>query len=80
MDDLRRFRITDPFQYKGNVFRAILYYKGNSDLVHSWDIVIGRVNVSKSLPDDRRAMGITAQDLEAMNQRVASYIEHLEGR
>lgn len=80
MEHLRRYELMPYFQYKGQVITAFLYFKGNSDLVHSWDIIMGPHNLSKMMPDDLRALGFNEFDLDIINDRVASYVNHKEGR
>jgi hypothetical protein len=80
VDELRRFQEMTPFSYKGSIFSAALYYKGNSDLVHSWDLYMGRLNISKMPEIDRLAKGITDEDMELLNRRVKSYVDFKEGR
>lgn len=80
MDDLRRLELSTEFQYKGRIVRALFYYKGNTNLVHSWDVVIGRFNVSKSARDERYAMGITDEDMSAIDAMIKSHVDHREGR
>ena len=76
----RRYELTSPFQYKGNVIRAILYYDGNSDLVHSWDVTVGTFNISKAARYERLQRGFTDADLEALNRHVAGMVNAKEGR
>jgi hypothetical protein len=80
MEELRRFQEMPPFRYKGSLFSAALFFKGNTDIVHSWDLYMGRLNLSKMAEIDRLARGITDEDMELLNRRVKSYVDFKEGR
>jgi hypothetical protein len=80
MESLRRMVQGPVFQYKGNVVSSLLYYKGNSDLVHSWDILLGRENLSKMSTSERHALGFRDEDMEIINQRIKVMIDAKEGR
>ena len=79
MENLRRYD-TWPFQYRGGIVNAVLYYKGNSDLVHSWDIMLRGLNLSKATREERLEAGFTDDDMEKMNVLIQSHVDHKEGR
>lgn len=76
----RKYVLTEPFQEKGHVIQGILYYDGNSDLVHSWDLAMRGFNISKATRDERLAKGFTDEDVERMNLHVAGIVAAREGR
>jgi hypothetical protein len=81
MDNLRAYTTMPPFEYKGLIMSAFLYTKGNSDLIHSFDVVTKGYNVSKLSPIDRYTiLGITEEDMVKLRIRVQSYIDFKEGR
>lgn len=73
MENAKRYTMMPEFEYGGQIVMAFLYYKGNTDTVHSWDIVMRGANLSKD-PVARAAIGFTDQDMDNLNTRVASYI------
>lgn len=80
MENLRRYRVAPVFTYKGKIIQALLFYKGNTDLVDSWDVLHRSVNLSKAMPDERRALGFTEEDMERINEIIAGTIDREEGR
>ena len=80
MDNLRRYRVAPVFAYKGKIVQALLFYKGNTDLVDSWDVLHRNVNLSKAMPDERMALGFNDADMERINEMIAGTIDREEGR
>lgn len=79
MDELRRMQQGPVFQCKGQMVSAILYYKGNDDRVHSWDLAIRGLNLSKAAPDELKGTGLTQDDLLKLNARVQEWVHAKEG-
>ncbi len=79
-ENFRRYNTLPAFEYKGLLISPLVYYKGNSDLVHSWDLVIRGDNLSKMLPDQRQALGITEEDMRYLDRHVQGMVNALEGR
>jgi hypothetical protein len=73
VENAKRYISTPEFEYNGQLVFAFLYFKGNSDTVHSWDIVMRGVNLSKQT-EARIAYGFTDEDMDYLNTRIASYI------
>jgi hypothetical protein len=78
MEEMRRYRMMPEFEYNGRVMSAILYHKGNDDRVHSFDITLGRHNLSKMMPTERKGLGFTDFDMEALQRHVQSWITFQE--
>lgn len=79
IDNMRRYETMPPFEYNGHVISALIYYKGNSQTAHSWDIVATSVNISKMTQEERLAIGFTDEDMLKLDVRVASYVRAKEG-
>jgi hypothetical protein len=65
------------FEYNGYLLSAYIYFKGNSPIVHSWDIVQPGVNLSKD-SQARAEIGLTDHDMDVINAIVASKIQFMQ--
>lgn len=81
IDDLRSYTTMPQFDYNGIIMSAVLYKRGNTDLIDSFDIITSGYNLSKMTATDRfRMFGLTLEDMEKLKIRVKSYIDFKEGR
>lgn len=78
MESTRSYTMMPEFEYNGIIMTAFLYTKGNSDLIHSWDVVTRGYNLSKSAAA-RAKLAITDEDMARLNARVASYVRFKQG-
>lgn len=81
IENLRSYTTMPFFEYNGMLITAILYKKGNSDMIHSFDVVTRQYNLSKMNPIERQEVfGLTETDMLKLKIRVQSYIDFKEGR
>lgn len=80
MENLRRWEMMTPFEFKGFIMTAYLYKKGNEDKIVGWDHMMRGVNVSRLSPEERlNVWGITPEDMLKLDIRVKSYVDAKEG-
>lgn len=69
-----------PFQFNGKVYSALLNY-GNDDLVQSWDLLYGNLNLSKmTYKQVKESTGLTEADIARIAAAIQLHIDKQEGR